>query len=143
RWLYPEMDGYHEIADFSLTRWKDHWCRIENNRFAEKNCRFCADPNNTWEHDHYTVLGEKAPGGLVSNIPCYVQHYRRANCCQWHPNGFLPLDEPQIIIEQVDLLPAQKRAIDQIEEQQIAWLQENPLVIELPVTAQLRIRQIT
>lgn len=53
------------------------------------------------------------------------------------------MEEPQVIEHVVTLTPKQKKAIKELETQYLAWLEENPLVVELPITLQQRIRQIT
>lgn len=128
RWLWPERDGYGEIADRSEYRWKDYRMTSVYSHFA----------NNGKDYQD-----EKVPGLLVSEMPVYIQHFRRKKCCEFHPNGFLAVDEPQVVKERIDLLPEQKRVIRDLEKQSLAWLDENPLIAELPVTTQLRIRQVT
>lgn len=128
RFLYPEMDGFEQIADRSHYRWMDYRMVSEYDHFAPRNTKY---------------LREKIPGQLANEIPCYIQHFRRAKCCAHHPNGFLTTKEPVPIREVVELLPAQKRAISQLEEQSIAWLDGNPMIADLDITTRLRIRQIT
>lgn len=128
RWLYPAQDGYGQIADASEMRWKDYRMVSEYDFFAYNNKKYSR---------------EKIPGQLASEIPCFVQHFRRAACCAHHPNGFLTLDAPNVVEEVVPLLPEQRRAIRELEEQSLTYLGDNPLVTELEMTTQLRIRQIT
>lgn len=128
RWLYPERDSYGEVADRSEYRWKDYRMTSKYSFFAQ----------NGKDYED-----EKVPGLLVSELPVYIQHFRRHECCAWHPNGFLEMDEPQVLKERIELSAEQKRVIRDLEKQSLAWLDDNPMIAELPVTTQLRIRQVT
>lgn len=128
RWLYPEFDGYGEIADRSEYRWLDYRMTSEYDHFT---------------NNHKRYINEKIPGQLAKEIPCFIQHFRRAACCPDHPNGFLLLDAPNVVEEEIELLPIQKRVIHSLETQALAWLGENPLHAELSVTVIQRIRQVT
>jgi hypothetical protein len=128
RWLWPEKDGYGEIADRVEIRWKDYRMTSSYSFFA---------------HNNKEYGDEKEPGLLVSQMPVYIQHFRRRMCCAYHPNGFLPTDEPNVVREIVELDPEQRRIIRDLEKQSLAWLGEHPLVTELPVTTLQRIRQVT
>lgn len=85
---------------------------------------------------------ERKQGQLLSNAPSVIQHFRRERCCTFHPKGFLSQEEPQVLTRTVELLPAQKKAIAELEEQYLTWLDDNPLVVEIPLTLQQRVRQI-
>lgn len=93
-------------------------------------------------------LNEEEPGRLLSEAPCVIIHKKREECCEFHTvekqgyAGFLNLEEPQIIEHTVELTSKQKKAIDDLEKTYVAFLEENPLVVELPITMQQRIRQI-
>lgn len=86
-------------------------------------------------------LNELEPGKLLSEAPCVIQHFRRDNCCRFHPQGFLSHEAPTVIEKVVDLLPAQKRIIRDFENQMMAWLDEHPMIVDLTLTQKLRIRQ--
>lgn len=87
-------------------------------------------------------LTEAQPGRLLSEAPCVIQHFRRDRCCDAHPNGFLNHPEPQVLTRVVPLLPAQKKIIADLEEQYLAWVDENPLVVDLTMVQKQRIRQV-
>lgn len=93
-------------------------------------------------------LNESEPGRLISEAPCVITHKKREECCEFHAvavqgfAGFLNLDEPQEIRHVIDLTRKQKQAIKGLEEQNIAWLEDNPLVVDLPITQKQRIRQL-
>lgn len=87
-------------------------------------------------------LVEAEPGRLFNEAPCVIQHFRRRKCCEFHPEGFLPIDEPQVISRVIDLAPAQKKAIRELEKHYMTYLAGQPLVTELTLTQQQRIRQM-
>lgn len=87
-------------------------------------------------------IRERSQGNLLKRAPLVIQHFRREQCCVFHPEGFLSQDEPQVLTATVELLPEQKKAIKELEEQYLTWLEDNPLVVEIPLTLQQRVRQI-
>lgn len=87
-------------------------------------------------------IRERKQGQLLSKAPRVIQHFRRERCCSFHPNGFLSQEKPQVLTRTVELLPAQKKAITELETQYLTWLEDNPLVVEIPLTLQQRVRQI-
>lgn len=87
-------------------------------------------------------LNEAEPGLLVSQMPCVIIHKRREKCCRYHPQGFLEVDKPNIHTHTIELTAKQKRAIKDLEKANIAWLEDNPLVVDLPITQKQRIRQL-
>lgn len=126
RLIWPDLNGFGEIADIE----HDRWCRYRMNS----------------EYDHFTFskvkyTTERHPGHLFSEMPCVCQHLARENCCAFHPNGFLSLDEPNEIIYEVPLLPSQVKVIKDLEKMSMAWLDDNPLVADLPIVMAGRIRQ--
>lgn len=88
-------------------------------------------------------LTEKVPGKWLGEAPLVITHFKRRQCCEFHPNGFLPMDEPTVIHETIPMTPAQKRAIREMEDHLMTWLGDNPLVAEIPLTKNQRIRQMT
>jgi hypothetical protein len=139
RWVYPMLDGPTELADVNYERWVTEYMRIESDRF---------DPKG------YKIVGEKKSGRIASEIPCYVQHFKRAECCWWHPEGFLAnLPAPVEIDRVVELLPEQKSVMQRMEKDYIVWLEDRsveerggarrPIVAKLPLVARTRLRQMT
>lgn len=135
RWVYPDMNGEAALADVNYERWVLAWMHTVWDRFRPRN---------------YVIVGEKMPGRIAETIPCYVQHFKRAECCLYHPEGFLEgLPEPVQITDTVALLPEQRRLMDRMEKDYIAWLddaakgEEKALVAKLPVVARTRLRQMT
>lgn len=88
-------------------------------------------------------LSETDPGRWINEAPCVITHFKRERCCEFHPNGFLKLDAPNVIHETISLAPAQKKAVKDLETHMMTWLDDNPLVTEIPLTKAQRIRQFT
>jgi len=120
RWVYPDT------TPASARRWIAEYCLTKDDYFAGE-----------------VVIGEKEPGRVVSEIPCYIYHAKRSHCCDWHPNGFLATDAPEEIVRTVELTPAMKRAYKQLEKDYVTWLGENPLVVEIPIVMRARLRQLS
>lgn len=85
--------------------------------------------------------GEKEPGRWISEAPTVITHLKRERCCEFHPEGFLPLDAPVVREEVIPLCTEQKRIIRELERTSMTWLEDNPLVVDLPITQKQRIRQ--
>ena len=85
--------------------------------------------------------GEREPGRWISEAPCVITHLKRERCCEFHPEGFLPLDAPVVREEVIPLCAEQKRIIHELEKMSMTWLEDNPLVVDLSLTQKQRIRQ--
>lgn len=88
-------------------------------------------------------LAERDEGRLFREMPCVIQHFRREECCEFHPEGFLLNEEPNPVKRVVELTPKQKRVIKELENQGLAWIDDQPFVVDLPMTIKQRIRQVT
>lgn len=88
-------------------------------------------------------LSEAEPGKWLSEVPCVITHLKREECCEFHPHGFMDLEEPLVKREIISLAPAQKKAIRELEDHMMTWLEDNPLVVDIPLTKATRIRQFT
>lgn len=79
----------------------------------------------------YDIIGEIEPGKFVNDIPCYIRLEPKHNL--------------EVIEETryVDLLPAQKKIYEKLEKDLVVWLEDNPLVVEVPIATRVRLRQIT
>ena len=77
------------------------------------------------------VLGEKLPGTVWNSLPSksYFKSPYQA--------------EPIITEVLVKMSPAQQKLYDRFEEEAVVWLDEHPLVADLPVVQSLRLREIT
>ncbi len=98
----------------SFWAWVYDWCALEYSPFTK--------------HD---IVGEKDPGAFVASLPCYIR---------LEPNHNLEVVEE---IRYVDLLPVQRKIYNKFEKDLVVWLEENPMVAEVPIAARIRLRQIT
>lgn len=121
RWVYPEISGR------SFWAWAQKYCVIEKDYWAGE-----------------VVKGERHPGMIVYDLPCYIRHMKREKCCDHHPEG-MDSDLPNVVYEErsVELGAEQKRIYKKMEKDLFVWLGENPLVAEVPIAARIRLRQIT
>lgn len=79
----------------------------------------------------YDITGEAEPGKFANDLPCYIR---------LEPDHKLEVVEE---VRYVDLLPAQKKLYDKLEKDLVVWLEDNPLVVEVPIATRIRLRQIT
>lgn len=77
------------------------------------------------------VQGEKIPGRFVKSLPCYIR---------LEPNHNLEVVQE---VRYVDLVPAQRRIYDKFERDLVVFLEDNPMIAEVPIAARIRLRQIT
>lgn len=126
RFHWPELDQYDQVAQTPYSSWADNRLKTEFNPF-------------TFNKKTYTT--ELYPGLLFKEAPCVIVHKRRDKCCKYHPEGFMPVDEPMLTQEIVDLTPSQVKQLAELEKQALAWLNENPLIAKLPITKRIRMRQ--
>lgn len=121
RWIYPEL------ASRSFWAWVDKYCLTKMDYFAGK-----------------VVTGERRPGAIVSDMPLYIRHMKRESCCAFHPEG-MDADLPAVVQMEriVQLSPEQARIYKKMEKDLIVFLDNNPLVAEVPVATRIRLRQIT
>jgi SNF2 family DNA or RNA helicase len=121
KWVYPDVAGK------SYWKWVEDYCSTQIDYFAGK-----------------IITGERTPGAIVNSIPCYIRHLKRDNCCEFHPEGIdYQLPSTQTIVRTVKLSPEQKAIYKKMEKDFIAWLGQNPLIVDVPVSLRVRLRQIT
>lgn len=77
------------------------------------------------------IVGERNPGQFANSLPCYIRLKPKHNL------------EVVQEIRYVDLTPAQRKIYDKFERDLVVWLEENPMVAEVPIAARIRLRQIT
>lgn len=105
-----------DLIDANQYSWRRKWAQTEYNHFAVRNEK---------------VIGELNPGAFVASLPCYIR------------------DEADFDIEvieetfEVDLYPDQRRVYDELEDQMVAWIKSDPLVVKYPITKRTRQRQAT
>lgn len=154
RFLWPEKDGRGDISDVSMYRWLAEWLNEETDTYWTKQQARDERGHKVWlspgvpkmvavQKTRKSYTEEKNPGALIAAMPVCIIHKRREYCCDFHPDGFLPLEEPMVSEVTVELTAGQKRAIREIEREYVTWLGDNPLVANLSITQRQRIRQMT
>lgn len=105
-----------DVIENSYYNWRDRWCALEYDYF---------DPSGR------KVVGEKNPGAFFNSLPCYIRLESELD---------VDLVEEQVPVE---LSATQRKAYEKLEKDMILWVENNPLVIEFPVTLRTRLRQAT
>jgi SNF2 family DNA or RNA helicase len=100
----------------SFYNWRDRWCDLERDYF---------DPTG------FKISGEKSPGAFFNSLPCYIRLESELD---------VPLVEEQVFVE---LSASQRKAYDALEKEMVLWVENNPLVVEFPMTLRGRLRQAT
>lgn len=119
RWLWGTIKGDSPsglLVDRSKNRWIADWCETEYDPFTTSGKK---------------VVGEKNPGAWMARMPCYI--YRPSNM------GAHPPHE----IVYVDLTPKQRKMWEKMAEESFVWIDDNPLVADMPLTQKARMRQIS
>ncbi|TXH08880.1 MAG: hypothetical protein E6R03_17450 [Hyphomicrobiaceae bacterium] len=110
---------------FAITQWL--WPKLEGHQsFWTWVTDWC-----TTREDYFagTVIeGEREPGKFVASLPCYIRLEK-------------DFGEPLESRLEVELSPAERKIYDSLEATMIAYLNDNPLIVKLPVTKRLRLRQ--
>ncbi|QOC59411.1 DNA helicase [Microbacterium phage Lifes] len=135
RYLWPEYRFSNQIAYDNYFGWLNQRMTFETIYTNQRN------PDGTPKQVKQ-FLNEKVPGQLIAEAPCVITHFRRERCCDFHPAGFLPTDAPQEIREVIELAPAQKKAIKELEDHYMTYLDNQPFEVDLTLTQQQRIRQL-
>lgn len=135
---------WRDRIDRSFWRWAEKWTRIEYQ------CPRCMAPQEDDEpglcyacYERMTpktiirsVGPEKAAGEFVKTLPAYFRW--TAELDGDDPAGWEPTQETLI----VELGPRQRKAYTQMEDDALAWLEDNPLSADLPVSKYSRLRQL-
>lgn len=103
---------FGDEIDRSFWRWVSEWCTTEYDPFV-----------------HMKVTGEKRPGEFVKSLPAYM---------------YMPTPHKgEVIVKyiDVDLTPTQKKMYKTLEEESIAWFEDNPTFVNLPATLYMRLMQ--
>lgn len=118
RFVWP----VHEIVDRSFHRWAETWCTRKYDPFA-------SDPEKNYTA--YKVTGEKNHLAWVNQLPLYIRTETK-------------LDVQAIPDERyVELSRIQRKMYRELEEEALTWIDEHPLVADLPITTRIRLRQAT
>lgn len=103
-----------ETTDRSPWRWVAEWCET---RYS---------PHNP---SHIEIIGEKNPGDYVKTLPCYIRLEAERT--------------PEVKRKcYIDLTTEQRVMYDEMERDALTWLEENPLVADIPIVKRIRLRQI-
>ncbi len=103
-----------KIVQKSFWKWVEQWAVTAYNPFSS-----------------IEVQGEKVPGAFANTLPCYVRLEPDYNIDVLHE------------VRYVDLVPAQRKVYEKFQKDLVVWLQDNPLVAEVPIAARIRLRQMT
>jgi len=104
------------LIDGSYWRWREQWCAMED--------VYLKGGKVTKK-----VVGELRPGAFVASLPLYFRHEAP------------PVPAPKII--EVELEPEQREQYDMIEKDYMLWVEQQVLIVDLPVTMKQRLRTAT
>ena len=105
-----------DLIDNSYYAWREKWCKLEYDYF---------DPSGK------KIVGEKKPGAFFNSLPCYIRLESELD---------VDVIEEQVFVE---LSATQRRAYEKLEKDMIVWVEDNPLIVEFPITLRTRLRQAT
>ena len=121
-WFGSDLSNMYNIANLAFPGWLD-MTKLE---FIENYL--------TTEYDHFAwknikVTGEEWPGFFASSMPCYVA---------------LPpaVEKPEPERRYVDLSPAQRKLYDKLENDMVAEIEGDYLVIDLPMHLSMRLHEL-
>jgi SNF2 family DNA or RNA helicase len=103
-----------KIVPKSYWKWVEAWAKTQYSPFAG-----------------VEVVGEKVAGAFANTLPCYVRLEPDYNIDVVYETRY------------VDLVPAQRKIYEKFQKDLVVFLQENPLVAEVPIAARIRLRQMT
>lgn len=98
----------------SFWAWAQEWSKIAYSPFSK-----------------YDIVGELNPGEFAKSLPCYIR---------LHPAKEIDFVEE---VRYVDLSPAQRKIYDKFERDLVVWLEEHPMIADVPIASRIRLRQIT
>lgn len=106
---------WKDKTDASFWRWSKMWCESEYSPHTETKQK---------------ITGEREPGAYVKTLPCYVRLEREKT--------------PEVVRKcLVDLTPAQRTLYNEMSRDMLTWLEDHPLVADLPIVQKIRLRQIS
>jgi len=103
-----------KIVQRSFWKWVEKWALTAYNPFS-----------------NVEITGEKIPGAFANSLPCYVR---------LEPDYSIDVVHE---VRYVDLVPAQRKIYLKFQKDLVVWLQDNPLIAEVPIAARIRLRQMT
>lgn len=119
RWLWPER------VEPNFKVWSEMYLSTEEQRGTGGQVLLTPKGNPIRK-----VTGEKNEGAFIATLPCYI---RMEN----------PMPVPPPLIVHAPLSDEQRRQYDELEADDIAWLDDHPMVTELPITRRIRLRTAT
>ena len=105
-----------DLISNSYHLWVENWCATEYDRFSPTGRR---------------VVGEKIPGAFFNTLPCYVRIESEIE---------VDIEKEEVYVE---LTPAQRKAYSELERRMVTWIEERPIVVEVPIALRTRLRQAT
>lgn len=105
-----------DVVDNSFWRWVDRWCATERDHFAPQGKK---------------VVGEQKPGAFFNSLPCYVRIESEFEADLVEENVFVELYAPQ------------RKAYDELQKKMMTWIEEQAIVVEVPIALRVRLRQAT
>jgi superfamily II DNA or RNA helicase len=107
-----------ELAEKNIYDWRTKWAEVVFDYFAVRNQR---------------TVGEKNPGAFFNQLPCYVR-------IESTIEQTVEVEEVELY---VDLYKEQRKVYDDLNTRMVAWIKDNPLVTDFPITKRIRQRQVT
>ena len=105
-----------QIIDNSYWAWVEKWCATEYDHFSPGGKK---------------VVGERRPGAFFNSLPCYVRIESEAEA---------ELVEEQVYVE---LTKEQRKAYEELEKKMVTWIENKPIVVDVPIALRTRLRQAT
>lgn len=102
-------------VDRSFWRWAAVWGKMEYDPFSRMGKK---------------MVGESKPGAYVASLPSYI--YLESD-----------IAEPLTEVRHVELNRAQRKHYNEMENEALTWLGDNPMVATLSITQRIRLRQMT
>ena len=103
-----------KIVPRSFWKWVERWAVTAYNPFSG-----------------VEISGEKISGAFANTLPCYVR---------LEPDYNIDMVAE---VRYVDLMASQRAIYKKFEKDLVIFLQDNPLVAEVPIAARIRLRQMT
>ncbi len=121
RWLWPttiDPKTNSLYVDRSFWRWAAKWGTTEKAYHSNGSSM--------------VVSGEKNPGEFANSLPCYIRDEPPSIKVPVNPWYEAPLT----------MTPKQQEQYNSMLKSSIAWINDNPLVAQLPISQKVRLRQM-
>lgn len=102
-------------VDRSKARWVATWCKTEY---------------SPYNYAKEKVVGERIPGAFVGSLPCYITS-----------DGAFKVPT-RVVKVRTPMSPEQRAQYTKMQEDSLIWIDEHPLVADLPIVQKIRLRQI-